>query len=277
MMKVKRELFLPALILALVQAGASIADEGKSLTSPTDPAGEPAFRVAEDRGYVGYSSRYEEDADGLGRIRVLSVKAGGPADRAGLKSEDLIVRIEGKSFSFENDLDMVQSLSWIKAGARLKLDVQRRGEVQTVDFVAGKMSAEQLQSLNRWVEVAIGWFQEGKREACQLKMGQQRKAVTQKEQALLALKRLSEGLGAELTVSREAGTNGLAFFGQGIELPAGFDLSAMPPMEELAERLRRGDSMRFRVWWDDDSDLPSFELLALPSYLESGLDDWMAE
>ena len=67
----------------------------------------------ETRGSWGYVATYEAVVSGQGRIHVLEVHEGGAAQRAGLVPGDLIHRIDGETFRFENDLHMIRTLTRI--------------------------------------------------------------------------------------------------------------------------------------------------------------------
>ncbi|MFQ5930750.1 MAG: PDZ domain-containing protein, partial [Acidobacteriota bacterium] len=70
---------------------------------------------------------------GAGQLRVEKVIRGSPAQEAGLRSEDVIVRVDGQSVQTRSNL--AQAIRWKGAGARLNLSVLRRGRVEKVSAV----------------------------------------------------------------------------------------------------------------------------------------------
>lgn len=69
---------------------------------------------------------------------VSSVERGGPADRAGLKSGDIIRRVNGKAIVSRGDLPSIIGLS--KPGERASLEVWREGKLVRIDAVLGDAS-----------------------------------------------------------------------------------------------------------------------------------------
>jgi serine protease Do len=79
-------------------------------------------------GYLGITFRAEDPFDGtpLGGVRVTSVVPGGPADRAGLRVDDLIVRIDDQDITGAEVLRAVISAS--SPGQEVRLLVRRGRE-----------------------------------------------------------------------------------------------------------------------------------------------------
>jgi serine protease Do len=69
---------------------------------------------------------------------VASVERGGPADRAGLKSGDIVRRVNGKAIVASTDLSSIIALS--KPGERANLEVWRDGKLVRIDAVLGDAS-----------------------------------------------------------------------------------------------------------------------------------------
>ncbi len=67
---------------------------------------------------------------------VRQIVPGGPADRAGLKTQDVITLINGKRISFIDELAALNFFSGIRPGQRVLLGVVRGRTVQTVTIVA---------------------------------------------------------------------------------------------------------------------------------------------
>jgi hypothetical protein len=87
--------------------------------------------AAMQRVYLG--ARADDDA-GRG-VRVLSVQAGGPADRAGLQPQDLIVSAAGRKVRFLNELSNL--LNSQNPGDRVGLEVMRGIRPLHADVVLG--------------------------------------------------------------------------------------------------------------------------------------------
>ena len=72
-------------------------------------------------------------------VYVVDVVQGGPADRAGLKTGDRIVSIDGSEVAQKTDLGtIIQSHS---AGDTLSITVARSGQMQTVSLTLGEKTA----------------------------------------------------------------------------------------------------------------------------------------
>jgi serine protease Do len=69
-------------------------------------------------------------------LKVESVTPGSPADRAGLKANDVILKIDNQSFATADDL--ATFLKVRRPGARLNVQVQRGDEMLTLPVVLGK-------------------------------------------------------------------------------------------------------------------------------------------
>ena len=100
------------------------------------------------RGYLGVSVQplAEAEADALGLPKnqgelIRSVTPGGAADRAGIKSGDVVVRIAGRAVTPED------SLSYIVAnqtpGSRIPIELIREGQRRTVNVVVARRPSEE--------------------------------------------------------------------------------------------------------------------------------------
>ena len=86
--------------------------------------------AAASRVYLG--ARADND---LGGVRVLNVSNGGPADRAGLKAQDLIVAAAGRKIGMLTELSAI--LNGLNPGDRLSLEVVRGIRPLRVEVVLG--------------------------------------------------------------------------------------------------------------------------------------------
>ena len=64
----------------------------------------------------------------LAEVKVASVQAGSPSDKAGLRVGDLIVEMNGKPIKGANGMAMKKALSSVKPGETVELKVQRAGQ-----------------------------------------------------------------------------------------------------------------------------------------------------
>ncbi|MFN3789369.1 Do family serine endopeptidase [Massilia sp.] len=90
--------------------------------------------------------------DTPGGALVSSVERGGPAERAGLKSGDVIRSINGQAITSSRDLSSTVSLS--KPGERVALDVWRDGKLVRIDATLGDATEKAKRSLPE--ELAAG-------------------------------------------------------------------------------------------------------------------------
>lgn len=87
--------------------------------------------AAEPRGFAGL-----ECADDKGTVTVSRVLAGGPADKAGLKVGDELVRLG--TYDIDNVRDVAKKLARHAAGTTLKTTVKRDGNEMTLTLELGK-------------------------------------------------------------------------------------------------------------------------------------------
>lgn len=103
---------------------------------------------AVERGYLGVQIQTlsPEAAGALGLpegtkgVYVGEVTAGGPADKAGLKVEDIVVAVDGKAV--ETSTELTRQVGMSDAGARLRLDILREGRRQTLTATTGSRPPE---------------------------------------------------------------------------------------------------------------------------------------
>lgn len=127
---------------------------GYGFAIPSDDARDFADKVLKTGkavyGYIGVGMKGEVTADDLKAIGVdpetkgilvENVTPGGPADKAGIQSYDLITEVDGKSLALNKDTDMNNELLRIvmrhNPGDQVKLTVLRgggRGKTQTMTF-----------------------------------------------------------------------------------------------------------------------------------------------
>jgi len=130
-MRVKSALFVAVLALAVgvVVAG----DHGKCSKS----AGDCAAKMKETyqtRGWMGVELDQNED----GTMRVTSVVSDSPAEKAGLKADDVLISVNGASFSKEDPEKAMKGDSW-KIGSSVALGIKRGEEVSTVTVTLARI------------------------------------------------------------------------------------------------------------------------------------------
>lgn len=67
---------------------------------------------------------------------VRQIAPGSPADRAGVKSQDVITGINGKKISFRDALETLNFFNGIRQGEHVQLKISRGRTVQTITIVA---------------------------------------------------------------------------------------------------------------------------------------------
>jgi C-terminal processing protease CtpA/Prc len=117
--------FMAALALAV---GTVVAGEhGKCARSAEDCAAHMK-EMYQTRGWMGVELDQNED----GSLRVTSVVRDSPAEKAGLKADDIMVSVNGRALSKDTtEKVMMKGEDW-KIGATLVLGVKRSEDVSTV-------------------------------------------------------------------------------------------------------------------------------------------------
>jgi len=85
---------------------------------------------------------------------VRQIAPGGPADRAGLKTQDVITAINGKRIAFKDELDTLNFFSGIHQGDRVQLKVSRGKTVQSITIVADPLPPDMIKRRRLNEEVA---------------------------------------------------------------------------------------------------------------------------
>jgi serine protease Do len=83
------------------------------------------------------------DSFGLGKPQgalVAAVEKGSPAEKAGIRPSDIILRFDGKPINSPEDLPRVVSAT--KAGSKVVVQVWRKGKMQDINLVVGEMPGD---------------------------------------------------------------------------------------------------------------------------------------
>ena len=144
-------------LIGLVNAKSSSSDaEGLGFAIPINDA----IKVAQDllengyvsgRPYMGITYLAVTDAQTAAQLNVtaygvyvVDIVQGGPADKAGLKTGDRIVSIDGTEIAQKDDLGTL--IQQHAAGDTLSITVAREGQMQTVSLTLGEKNAQTQQA-----------------------------------------------------------------------------------------------------------------------------------
>ena len=108
-------------------------------------------------GWLGLGYTYNVTNGSAGRIVWLFVRQiapGGPADRAGLKIQDVIIGINGKSNSFGDELATLNFFNGIRSGERIKITIRRGRTVRTITVIADPLPPEMVKRRQLNADVA---------------------------------------------------------------------------------------------------------------------------
>ena len=116
-----------------------LLDELEQRLTPPPMQPEPVTPIPQPQpGYLGLVA--DDQREGVRGVRILSVRAGGPADRAGLKPGDRITTINGQAL--RDVADMTHILRPLPAGRQLRIELMSNGRRQFVDVTLGQRPAD---------------------------------------------------------------------------------------------------------------------------------------
>jgi C-terminal processing protease CtpA/Prc len=122
---------------ALLLLAALTASSGRTTTA--EAASPPPA------GWLGLGYTYNVTNTSTGRVVWLFVRQiapRGPADRAGVKPQDLITGINSKKISFKDELETLNFFTALRQGQRVQLEVRRGRNVLTFTIVADAVPPE---------------------------------------------------------------------------------------------------------------------------------------
>lgn len=90
---------------------------------------------------------------------VRQIAPGGPADRAGLKTQDLITAINGKKITFIDELETLNFFIRIRQGEHVQLKINRGKAALILNVVAG--AAPPGMAEKRLINTAVAKAQRG--------------------------------------------------------------------------------------------------------------------
>jgi S1-C subfamily serine protease len=93
-------------------------------------------------GWLGIGFTYNVSNAPSGRMVWLFVQQlapGGPAERAGLKPQDVITAINGRLLWFNQEAEALRYFSEVRSGDRVALKVKRGSSTFTITVVAGNV------------------------------------------------------------------------------------------------------------------------------------------
>jgi S1-C subfamily serine protease len=95
---------------------------------------------------LGYTVNVTSTATGrMVWLFVRQIAPGGPAERAGLKTQDVITAMNGNRITFRDELETLNFFNGIRAGQRVQLRVARGRAILTVTIVAGPVPPEMVE------------------------------------------------------------------------------------------------------------------------------------
>ena len=139
--------------IALLVGAAQVAAQVPA-RAPTRASGAPKQVIGVERHDGWFGFRYDAVAD---RMIVLEVAPNSPAERAGLRKDDLVITIDGQK---ANSTTLAEKPP--VAGEKLVLTVRRGTELLTITMVAaapplGRTERETTMDRNRVVKLAFGF------------------------------------------------------------------------------------------------------------------------
>jgi hypothetical protein len=118
-----------ARIMGLITRSLALRDEAPDYIPQERPENQPRGRL---RVYLGTIPDYTDEVKGL---KLSGVTKNAPADKAGLKSGDVVIEIAGRKI--ENIYDYTFAIEAMKIGEKVKVVVLRGGKKVKLDLIPG--------------------------------------------------------------------------------------------------------------------------------------------
>jgi C-terminal processing protease CtpA/Prc len=137
----KKITILMAVFLAAA-IGAFADDENRQCTAPMEDCSEKLRQVMQGRKFLGLIF-YDSETG----IYVKSVVEGGPADKAGIRGGDYIVRIEGKDVSDGNVKAFKKLFGKAEKKGRVALSLRRGEEIIETEALLTEITEAQIRTI----------------------------------------------------------------------------------------------------------------------------------
>ena len=120
-----------SILLALISESLSTSENEPDFLEPKKPA--PENQRAGLRVYLGTIPDYAS-SDIIG-LKLSGVSKGGPADKAGIKSDDIIIELAGKKI--ENIYDYTYAIDALKINQKTEVKINRNGKIIILSITPG--------------------------------------------------------------------------------------------------------------------------------------------
>ena len=120
-------------VLALAIGAVAAGDHGKCMKSAEECAAKMK-ETYQTRGWMGVELDENED----GTLRIVSVAADSPAEKAGLKAEDTLVSVNGANLAKAEHEKVMKGDTW-KIGSTVALGIRRGEQVSNVSVTLGRI------------------------------------------------------------------------------------------------------------------------------------------
>lgn len=132
----KRAFCVIAVVMTMVVAGPATAGEGGKCSASTQDCLNYMAKNLENRGWVGIEM---DDEGGMDKMVVTRVVEDSPAQRAGFREGDVMVAVNGVTFSDENQKKLKDVRYSMTPGADFTYTVARRGKKIDLEVELGRI------------------------------------------------------------------------------------------------------------------------------------------
>jgi C-terminal processing protease CtpA/Prc len=117
-----------AVVLAVAVSGLALAGHGGKCTKSTEECAAAMREAYQSKGWIGIEAEKNEE----GALMVRSVLPNSPAERAGIQAGDLLVSVNGVSYSKENEAKLKEMKTSLSIGSTADYGVKRGAETLNV-------------------------------------------------------------------------------------------------------------------------------------------------